>query len=76
MKQCDFILATGGEALVETAYSSGTPAIGVGVGNCVSIVTGKTPMDKVAEMIVKSKEIRQRHFLLHRKQHHRIRRLL
>ena len=55
MKQCDFILATGGEALVETAYSSGTPAIGVGVGNCVSVVTGKTPMDKVAEMIVKSK---------------------
>lgn len=55
MKQCDFILATGGEALVETAYSSGTPAIGVGVGNCVSIVTGKTPMDQVAEMIVKSK---------------------
>ena len=35
--------------------SSGTPAIGVGVGNCVSVVTGKTPMDKVAEMIVKSK---------------------
>lgn len=56
MKQCDIILATGGEALVETAYSSGTPALGVGVGNCVSIVTGKTPMDKVAEMIVKSKK--------------------
>ena len=55
MKQCDFILATGGEALVEAAYSSGTPAIGVGVGNCVSIVTGKTPMDKVAEMICVSK---------------------
>ncbi|MBR0127858.1 MAG: aldehyde dehydrogenase family protein [Firmicutes bacterium] len=55
MKQCDFILATGGEALVETAYSSGTPAIGVGVGNCCSIVTGKTPMDDVAEMICKSK---------------------
>ena len=55
MKQCDFILATGGEALVKAAYSSGTPAIGVGVGNCVSIVTGKTPMDKVAEMICLSK---------------------
>ena len=55
MKQCDFILATGGEALVETAYSSGTPAIGVGVGNCVSIVTGKTPMDQVADMICRSK---------------------
>ena len=51
MKQCDFILATGGEALVETAYSSGTPAIGVGVGNCVSIVTGKTPMSQVADKI-------------------------
>lgn len=56
MKQCDIILATGGEALVETAYSSGTPALGVGVGNCVSVVTGKTPMKDVAEMIVKSKK--------------------
>ena len=56
MKQCDFILATGGEALVETAYSSGTPAIGVGVGNCVSIVTGKTPMSQVAELITRSKK--------------------
>ena len=56
MKQCDFILATGGEALVEAAYSSGTPAIGVGVGNCVSIVTGKTPMKQVAELITKSKK--------------------
>ena len=56
MKQCDFILATGGVALVETAYSSGTPAIGVGVGNCVSIVTGKTPMSQVAELITKSKK--------------------
>lgn len=55
MKQCDFILATGGEALVEEAYSSGTPAIGVGVGNTVSIIDGTTPMSQVAEMIVKSK---------------------
>ncbi len=55
MAQCDFILATGGEALVESAYSSGTPAIGVGVGNTVSIVDGTTDMAKVAEMIVKSK---------------------
>lgn len=55
MKQCDFILATGGEALVEAAYSSGTPAIGVGVGNCVSIVTGKTPMADVADKICRSK---------------------
>ena len=56
MKQCDFILATGGEALVEAAYSSGTPAIGVGVGNTVSIIDGSTDMGDVAEMIVKSKK--------------------
>ena len=37
------------------AYSSGTPAIGVGVGNTVSIVDGTTDMAKVAEMIVRSK---------------------
>lgn len=55
MAQCDFILATGGEALVESAYSSGTPAIGVGVGNTVSIIDGTTDMAKVAEMIVRSK---------------------
>ena len=56
MAQCDFILATGGEALVEAAYSSGTPAIGVGVGNTVSIIDGTTKMADVAEMIVKSKK--------------------
>ena len=56
MNQCDFILATGGEALVEAAYSSGTPAIGVGVGNTVSIIDGSTKMADVAEMIVKSKK--------------------
>src|SRR5699024_5333230 len=34
---------------------SGTPAIGVGVGNTISIVDGSTDMDSVAEMIVRSK---------------------
>ncbi len=34
MKKCDMILATGGEGMVRAAYSSGTPAIGVGPGNC------------------------------------------
>ena len=41
--------------LVQSAYSSGTPAIGVGVGNTVSIIDGTTDMAKVAEMIVRSK---------------------
>ena len=33
MKQADLILATGGPAMVKAAYSSGTPALGVGPGN-------------------------------------------
>lgn len=33
MRQCDFVVATGGSGLVKAAYSSGTPAIGVGAGN-------------------------------------------
>ncbi len=33
MQQADLILATGGPAMVKAAYSSGTPALGVGPGN-------------------------------------------
>lgn len=55
MAQVDFILATGGTPMVRQAYSSGNPAIGVGTGNVVSIVDGTTDLDRVAEMIVKSK---------------------
>ena len=32
MKQSDIILATGGPSMVNAAYSSGTPALGVGAG--------------------------------------------
>src|SRR5262245_59005253 len=38
MKQCDRVLATGGSAMVHAAYSSGTAALGVGVGNVVVTV--------------------------------------
>ena len=41
--------------MVRQAYSSGTPAIGVGTGNVVSIVDGTTNMDDVANLIIKSK---------------------
>ncbi|MEG1875897.1 MAG: aldehyde dehydrogenase family protein, partial [Angelakisella sp.] len=34
MKEVDLILATGGPGMVHAAYSSGTPAVGVGPGNC------------------------------------------
>lgn len=33
MQQADLILATGGPGMVKAAYSSGTPALGVGPGN-------------------------------------------
>jgi sulfoacetaldehyde dehydrogenase len=55
MSQCDFILATGGTPMVKQAYSSGTPAIGVGTGNVVCIVDGTTDLAKVADMIMRSK---------------------
>jgi len=55
MKQADFVLATGGTPMVRSAYSSGTPTIGVGTGNVVSIVDGSTDLDAVADMIVRSK---------------------
>lgn len=55
MKQADFIIATGGTPMVRQAYSSGTPAIGVGTGNVVSIVDGTTNMDDAASLIIKSK---------------------
>lgn len=35
MKEVDIILATGGPGMVKAAYSSGTPAIGVGAGNAI-----------------------------------------
>ena len=55
MKQVDFILATGGTPMVKDAYSSGTPAIGVGTGNVITMVDGTTNLDDVAELIIKSK---------------------
>lgn len=46
MHGVDIILATGGGGLVKAAYSSGTPAIGVGAGNCPALIdeTANIPM--------------------------------
>lgn len=38
MKEVDLVLATGGGGMVKAAYSSGTPAYGVGPGNSVQII--------------------------------------
>lgn len=55
MKQCDLIVATGGAALVKTAYSSGTPAYGVGAGNAVIIVDSDADLKDAAMKIRMSK---------------------
>ncbi|NOX52182.1 MAG: aldehyde dehydrogenase family protein [Gammaproteobacteria bacterium] len=57
MKQCDRVLATGGGAMVTAAYSSGTPALGVGVGNAVITVDETADLDDAAEKIRISKTL-------------------
>ena len=57
MRQCDRILATGGSAMVTAAYSSGTPALGVGAGNAVITVDETADLDDAAEKIRLSKTL-------------------
>jgi sulfoacetaldehyde dehydrogenase len=57
MRQCDRVLATGGGAMVNAAYSSGTPALGVGVGNAVVTVDSSALLDDAADKIVLSKTL-------------------
>lgn len=55
MKQADFILATGGTPMVRVAYSSGTPAIGVGTGNTPTYIDDSANLSETAEKIKRSK---------------------
>ena len=57
MRQCDRVLATGGGAMVHAAYSSGTPALGVGVGNAVVTVDDTADLDDAANKIRISKTL-------------------
>jgi len=57
MRQCDRVLATGGGAMVTAAYSSGTPALGVGVGNACITVDETADLDEAAEKIRVSKTL-------------------
>ncbi|MEJ5976499.1 aldehyde dehydrogenase family protein [Novosphingobium sp. PS1R-30] len=57
MRQCDRVLATGGGPMVLAAYSSGTPALGVGVGNAVITVDDTADLDDAAEKIRVSKTL-------------------
>ena len=55
MRQADVVVATGGAAMVKAAYSSGTPAYGVGVGNSVHVVDETADLADAAAMIVAAK---------------------
>lgn len=49
------ILATGGGAMVKSAYSSGTPAIGVGAGNGPAFIDKSADVPKAVKQILDSK---------------------
>lgn len=49
------VLATGGPGLVKAAYSSGTPAIGVGPGNAPALIAADADLDAAARAIITSK---------------------
>ena len=55
MRQCDLVVATGGAAMVRAAYSSGTPAYGVGVGNAVHVVDETADLEDAAAAIAQAK---------------------
>lgn len=55
MRQADLVIATGSATNVRAAYSSGTPAIGVGVGNVTVIVDETAHVGDAADKIARSK---------------------
>src|SRR5262245_36610134 len=55
MQQADLVVATGSAVNVRRAYSSGTPAIGVGTGNVPVIIDETADLDDAAPKICASK---------------------
>ncbi|MQA10835.1 MAG: aldehyde dehydrogenase family protein [Pseudonocardiaceae bacterium] len=55
MRQADLVVVTGSQRNVRQAYSSGTPAIGVGAGNAPVIVDSDADLPDAASKIRRSK---------------------
>ena len=55
MRAADLILATGGPGMVQAAYSSGKPAVGVGPGNTPAIIDDTADLDMAVYSIIHSK---------------------
>ena len=55
MTRCDFVVATGGAALVQVVYAAGKPCHTVSSGNVISIIDETADLKATASKIVKSK---------------------
>ncbi len=55
MKTCDVVIATGGEAMVKSAYSCGKPSFGVGPGNVQGIMDRDVDFGAAADKIIASR---------------------
>ena len=55
MANCDLTIATGGPAMVKSAYSSGKPAYGVGAGNATMVIDETADIDEAARYVRLSK---------------------
>lgn len=55
MSRADLVLATGGPGMVQSAYSSGTPAYGVGSGNSTMIIDETADIEEAAHNTMLSK---------------------
>ncbi len=55
MRMVDLILATGGPGMVKAAYSSGTPALGVGAGNVPAYIERSADIEDAVTKIFASK---------------------
>lgn len=55
MQQADLILATGGPGMVKSAYSSGTPALGVGPGNTPAVIDESADIQMAVSSVLMSK---------------------
>jgi sulfoacetaldehyde dehydrogenase len=55
MRQADLVVATGSQSNIRAAYSSGTPALGVGAGNVAAIIDASADLASAAEKIARSK---------------------
>ncbi len=54
-RDVSLILATGGPSMVRAAYSSGTPAIGVGAGNAPAWICADADLSAAAQMVIQGK---------------------